>query len=59
METTFLFELVMDRLTDKTRQESLWTMFLADCCESREHVEEESLGRRRYVLVKIKLVGAR
>ena len=41
----FQFAMVMDRLTDEVRQESLWTMMLADdiviCCESREQLEEK------------------
>ncbi|KAJ8375265.1 hypothetical protein SKAU_G00058450 [Synaphobranchus kaupii] len=49
----FLFAMVMDRLTDKVRQESPWTMMFADdiviCSESREQVEE-SLEKWRYAL---------
>ena len=45
--------MVMARLTDDVRQESLWTMMFADdvviCSESREQVEE-NLERWRYVL---------
>ncbi|MBN3293374.1 LORF2 protein, partial [Polypterus senegalus] len=40
----FLFAMVMDRLTDKIRQEYPWTMMFADdiviCSDSREQVEE-------------------
>ena len=39
----FLFEVVIDRLMDKIRQESLWTMMLEEdmvvCGERREQVE--------------------
>ena len=39
-----MFAMVMDRLTNEVRQESLWTMMFADdiliCSESREQVEE-------------------
>ena len=49
----FLFAMVMNRLTDKIRQESSQTMMFADdiviCSESREQVEE-SLERWRYTL---------
>ena len=49
----FLFAMVMDRLTDGVRQESLWIMMFADdiviCGESREQVEE-NLERLRYVM---------
>ncbi|MBN3290917.1 LIN1 transcriptase, partial [Polypterus senegalus] len=53
----FLFAVVMDRLTDKIRQESAWTVMFADdiviCSDSREQVEEtlerwrSALERRR------------
>lgn len=36
--------LLMGRLTDEVRQESLWTMIFTDdmtCSESREYVKEE------------------
>ena len=40
----FLFAMMMDRLTDEVRQESLWAMMFADdiviCSESREQVDE-------------------
>ncbi|KAK3528845.1 hypothetical protein QTP70_011768 [Hemibagrus guttatus] len=40
----FLFEMVMDQLSEEVRQESPWTMMFADdiviCSESREQVEE-------------------
>ena len=49
----FLFAMVMDRLTDKIRQESPWIIMFADdiviCSESREQVEE-SLERWGYAL---------
>ena len=49
----FLFAMVMDRLMDKIRQVSLWTMMFADdiviCSESREQFEQ-SLERWRYAL---------
>ncbi|KAF7708178.1 hypothetical protein HF521_017235, partial [Silurus meridionalis] len=49
----FLFAVVMDRLTDKFRQESPWTMMFVDdiviCGESSEQVEK-SLERWRYML---------
>ena len=49
----FLFAMVMDRLTDKIRQESPLTMMFADdiviCSESREQAEA-SLERWRYAL---------
>ncbi|KAG2462202.1 RTJK polymerase, partial [Polypterus senegalus] len=49
----FLFAMVMDRLTDEVRQESLWTMMFADdiviCSDSREQVEE-TLERWRYAV---------
>ena len=39
----FLFAVIMDRLTDKVRRESSWTMLFADdiviCEETREEVE--------------------
>ena len=45
--------MVMDKLMDDIRQESLWTMMFADdiviCSESWEQVEE-SLKRWRYAL---------
>nr|XP_061804482.1 sperm-tail PG-rich repeat-containing protein 2-like [Nerophis lumbriciformis] len=41
----FLFAMVMDRMTEKVREESPWTMMFADdtviCRESREQVEEK------------------
>ncbi|KAI5622938.1 migration and invasion-inhibitory protein [Silurus asotus] len=41
----FLFAVVMERLKDEVRQESLWTMMFADdiviCGESRDRLEEE------------------
>lgn len=44
---------VMDKLTDEVRQESLWTMMFADdtviYSDSKERVEER-LGRWRYAL---------
>ena len=40
----FLFAVIMDRLTDEVRRESLWTMLFADdimiCEETREEVEQ-------------------
>ena len=49
----FLFAIVMDRLTDKIRQEHPWTTVFADdiviCRESREQAEE-SLEKLRYAL---------
>ena len=40
----FLFAVIMDRLTDKVRKESPWTMLLGDdiviCKETREEVEQ-------------------
>lgn len=40
----FWYANVMDRLTDKIRQETSWTMMFADntviCSESREQVKE-------------------
>ena len=49
----FLFAMMMDRLTDEVRQESLWMMMFADdiviCIESREQVEE-NLKRWTYAL---------
>lgn len=49
----FLFAVVIDRLTDEVRQESLWTTLFADdsviCSENREQVYE-SLERLRYTL---------
>ncbi|KAK3545101.1 hypothetical protein QTP70_000575 [Hemibagrus guttatus] len=49
----FLFAIVMDQLSEEVRQESPWTMMLADdsviCSESREQVEE-SLERWRFAL---------
>lgn len=42
--STFLFVLVMDRLSDEVRQESLWTLRIADnilnCSGRRKWVEE-------------------
>ena len=39
-----MFAMLMDRLTDEVRQESLWAMMFADdiviCSESREQVDE-------------------
>lgn len=49
----YLSTVVMDRLTDKVRQESLWTMMFADdtviYSDSKEQVEE-GLERWRYAL---------
>ena len=49
----FLFAMAMDRLTDKIRHESPWTMMFADdtviCGESRQQVEA-NLERWRYAL---------
>ncbi|KAK3523528.1 hypothetical protein QTP70_001896 [Hemibagrus guttatus] len=49
----FLFAIVMDQLSEEVRQESPWTMMLADdiviCSESREQVEE-NLERWRFAL---------
>ncbi|KAK3540863.1 hypothetical protein QTP86_002436 [Hemibagrus guttatus] len=49
----FLFAMVMDQLSEEVRQESPWTMMLADdiviCSESREQVEE-NLERWRFAL---------
>ncbi|KAK3568391.1 hypothetical protein QTP86_005565 [Hemibagrus guttatus] len=49
----FLFVMVMDQLSEEVRQESPWTMMLADdiviCSESREQVEE-NLERWRFAL---------
>ena len=43
-QVPFLFAMVMDRLTDEVRQESLWTIMFADgivmCSETREQVAE-------------------
>ena len=48
-----MFAMVMDRLTDEVRQESLWTMMFADdiviCSETMEQVEEK-LERWRFAL---------
>ncbi|KAI5616025.1 hypothetical protein C0J50_8520 [Silurus asotus] len=53
--SSFLFAVVMDRLTDEVRQESPWTMMYADdiviCGKSREQVEK-SLKRWGYPLEK-------
>ncbi|KAJ8335039.1 hypothetical protein SKAU_G00406820 [Synaphobranchus kaupii] len=52
--------MVMDRLTDKIRQESPWTMTFADdiviCSESREQVEE---NLERWRMLKMELPGKR
>ncbi|KAK3523524.1 hypothetical protein QTP70_001905 [Hemibagrus guttatus] len=49
----FLFAIVMHQLSEEVRQESPWTMMLADdiviCSESREQVEE-NLERWRFAL---------
>ncbi|KAK3573586.1 hypothetical protein QTP86_028798 [Hemibagrus guttatus] len=49
----FLFAIVMDQLSEEVRQESPWTMMLADdiviCSDSREQVEE-NLERWRFAL---------
>ncbi|KAK3562747.1 hypothetical protein QTP86_006961 [Hemibagrus guttatus] len=49
----FLFAIVMDQLSEEVRQESPWTMMIADdiviCSESREQVEEK-LERWRFAL---------
>ncbi|KAK3566561.1 hypothetical protein QTP86_000973, partial [Hemibagrus guttatus] len=49
----FLFDIVMDQLSEEVRQESSWTMMFADdiviCSESREQVEE-NLERWRFAL---------
>ncbi|KAK3567280.1 hypothetical protein QTP86_016086, partial [Hemibagrus guttatus] len=49
----FLFDIVMDQLSEEVRQESPWTMMFADdiviCSESREQVEE-NLERWRFAL---------
>ncbi|KAK3571223.1 hypothetical protein QTP86_005426 [Hemibagrus guttatus] len=49
----FLFAMVMDQLSEEVRQESPWTMMIADdiviCSESREQVEE-NLERWRFAL---------
>lgn len=46
--SAFLFVLVMDRLSDEVRQESLWTLRIADnvlnCSERRKWVEERWRG---------------
>ena len=51
--STFLFAVLMDRLTDEVRLESLWNMLFVDniviCERSREQVEE-SLERWRNAL---------
>ena len=48
-----LFAMVMDRMTDKIREEAPWTMVFADyiviCSESKEHVEH-NLERWIYAL---------
>lgn len=48
-----MFTVVMNRLADEARKESLWTMMLTDdtviCSERREQVEE-SFKRWRYSL---------
>ena len=53
--SSFLFAVVMDRLTDEARQESSWIAMFSDdiviCRESREQVEEK-LERWRYALKK-------
>lgn len=53
----FLSTVAMDRLTDKVRQESLWTMMFADdtviCNDSKEQVEER-LERWRQVCTRQK-----
>uniref|UniRef100_A0A3Q2ZZ01 Inter-alpha-trypsin inhibitor heavy chain 3 n=1 Tax=Kryptolebias marmoratus TaxID=37003 RepID=A0A3Q2ZZ01_KRYMA len=50
---SFLFALVMDKITDEVRQEFPWTRMFADdivmCDENREQVEE-NLERWRYAL---------
>ncbi|KAK3514090.1 hypothetical protein QTP70_003205 [Hemibagrus guttatus] len=49
----FLFAMVMDQLSEEVRQESPWTMMIADdiviCSDSREQVEE-NLERWRFAL---------
>ncbi|KAK3530747.1 hypothetical protein QTP70_000813 [Hemibagrus guttatus] len=49
----FLFAMVLDQLSEEVRQESPWTMMVADdiviCSESREQVEE-NLERWRFAL---------
>ena len=49
----FLFAIIMDRLTDKVRQEALWTMLFADniviCSETKQQAED-NLERWRYAL---------
>ena len=53
MALSFLFAMVMDRLTDEVRQESLWMIMFADdimiCSESRKQVYED-LEMWKYVL---------
>lgn len=47
--SSFLFEMVMDRLPDELRQESPWTMMFVDdiviCSERRQLVEENQEER--------------
>lgn len=51
--SSFLLVILIDRQTDEVRQESKWTVMLADsfviCSESREQVQE-SLEMWRYTL---------
>ena len=53
--SSFLFAMVMDRLTDEIREESPWNIMFVDdiviCSESKEQVER-SLERWRYALVR-------
>ena len=49
----FLFAIVIDRLTDEVRQETLWTMLFADdivICNETKQQAEDNLERWRYVL---------
>ena len=52
----FLFVMVMDRLTDVVRQESLWTMMFADDIVMEQ--VEEILERWRYVLERRVMKGS-
>lgn len=63
--SAFLFVLVMDRLSDEVRQESLWTLRIADnilnCSGRRKWVEEKrgmNVNRKKmHVCVRVKIQG--